>query len=87
MEVYKLKKLPDVKCYTDSKSLKDNLRTSNTVGDMSIRVEIARLREMIDNKELDYVWIPGKNNLADVMTKKTASSDALLGVLESGGHL
>ena len=86
-ELYKLKKMPKVTCITDSKSLKDNLNTSNTVDDMSVRVEMARLREMVNRNEIKYVWVQSKENLADVMTKKTASSDALLDVLMSGQHM
>ena len=48
MEAYKLSKPPAVICYTDSKSLIENLKSSNTVEDMSVRVEIARLREMVN---------------------------------------
>jgi hypothetical protein len=57
-EVYKLKELPSVTCYTDSKSLMDNLKTSNTAEDMSIRVDLARLREMIERKEM--LWLGPK---------------------------
>ena len=83
-ETYKLQKLPNVTCYTDSKSMIDNLKSSNTIDDMSIRVEVARMREMVNLKEIKYLWVNSKNNLADVMTKRTASSDALLQVLDSG---
>ena len=83
-EVYRLKDLPNVTCFTDSKSLMDNLKTSNTVEDMSIRVDLARLREMVERKEINYRWVQSKYNLADVMTKRTASPDALLQVLKSG---
>jgi len=85
-EVYKLKEMPKVTCYTDSKSMKDNLNTTNTIDDMSVRVEVARLREMVNRTEISYVWVQSKDNLADVMTKRTASSDALLDVLAKGGR-
>ena len=48
---------------------------------------MARLREMVNRNEIKYVWVQSKENLADVMTKKTASSDALLDVLMSGQHM
>ena len=47
-EVYMLKVMPKVTCYTDSKSMKDNLNTTNIIDDMSVRVEVARLREMVN---------------------------------------
>ena len=81
-EIYKLPELPNVVCYTDSKSLIENLKSSNTVTDMSVRVEVARLREMVNLKEINYKWVRSQQNLADVLTKRTASSEELLGVLE-----
>ena len=82
-EIYKLPELPSVICYTDSKSLIENLKSSNTVTDMSVRVEVARLREMVNLKEINYKWVRSQQNLADVLTKRTASSEDLLGVLEN----
>ena len=81
-EVYRLDNLPPVVCYTDSKSLIENLKSSNTVEDMSVRVEVARLREMVSLKEIVYKWVKRQDNLADVMTKRTASPEELLGVLD-----
>ena len=81
-EVYRLDNLPPVVCYTDSKSLIENLKSSNTVEDMSVRVEVARLREMVSLKEIVYKWVKSQDNLADVMTKRTASPEELLGVLD-----
>ena len=83
-EVCRLKNKPEVICYTDGKSLKTHLGTSNTVEDMSLRTNMARLRQMIEMKEICAEWVPGKNQLADCLTKKTASSDHLLGVLATG---
>ena len=82
-ESYHLKSYPHVQVYTDSKSLCDALHTSNTVEDMSLRLNIARLREMVSVKEISVNWVPGKLQLADVMTKRGASPDVLLDVLRN----
>ena len=74
--------MPKIECITDSKSLKDTLLTTNTVEDMSLRVSVARLREMVNLGEISVKWIIGKHQLADVMTKRGASAEALLRVLE-----
>ena len=83
-EIYKLPAIPQVRFFSDSKSLKDALYTSNTVEDMSIRVSIARMREMVNLGEISVKWVEGKRQLADVLTKKGASSEALLRVLACG---
>ena len=80
-EIHGLKNLPPVQCITDSKSLRDTLHTSNTIEDMSLRVNIGRLREMINLKEISVRWVEGKMQLADPLTKRGASADLLLKVL------
>ena len=80
-EIHGLKNLPPVQCITDSKSLRDNLHPSNTIEDMSLRVNIGRLREMINLKEISVRWVEGKMQLADPLTKRGASADLLLKVL------
>ena len=81
-EVYRLDNLPPVVCYTDSKSLIKKLKSSNTVEDMSVRVEVARLREMVSLKEIVYKWVKSQGNFADVMIKRTTSPEELLEVLD-----
>ena len=39
---------------------------------------------MVNLSEISLHWVDGKNQLADVMTKRGASPDALLKVLDSG---
>ena len=80
-EIHGLKNLPPVQCITDSKSLRDTLHTSNTIEDMSLRVNVGRLREMINLKEISVRWVEGKMQLADPLTKRGASADLLLKVL------
>ena len=83
-EIYKLELPPPVKCYCDCKSLTDALHTTNTVEDMSLRVNIARLREMVNLGEISVEWKEGKLQLADALTKRGASCQALLQVLNLG---
>ena len=83
-EVYCLPSMPPVQCYTDSKSLNDALHTTNTVEDKSIRVDIARLRQMIDKAEIKSHWEKGQFQLADPLTKRGASNEFLLRVLNEG---
>ena len=83
VELYKLPRNPHVRVVTDSKSLYDALHTSNTVEDMNMRLNIARLREMVTLREISVKWVETKLQLADVMTKRGASPEALLNVLRS----
>ena len=55
--------------------------TTNTIEDMSLRVNIARLREMTSLGEISVVWVEGKHQLADALTKRRASTETLMRVL------
>ena len=76
--------VPSIECRTDSHSLVDHLGTSHVIQDSRLRVDIARLKEMVKVKEIIVKWVPAEAQLADPLTKVGASSRKLLEVLESG---
>ena len=80
-EIFPLSNLPTVSCFTDNMSLRDALHTTHIVDDMRLRVDIARLRESIELKEITVDWVNKEAQLADALTKKNASADELLKVL------
>ena len=69
---------------TDSKSLFDASNTTTLISDRRLRVEISLLREMQEKDELNVVWIKKEFQLADVMTKLGAPSNALMSALQKG---
>ena len=81
-EIFRTPSLPVVKCVTDNSSLTETLKTSNLVSDKRLRVDIARLREMVREEEITVEWVPGKLQVADALTKRGVSSDQLLRVLD-----
>jgi transposase InsO family protein len=81
-EIFKMSSLPPIECVTDNGSLYDTLQTTNIISDRRLRVDIARLRELVKNKEIDVSWIRGKGQLADSLTKFGASTSILLDVLK-----
>ena len=44
-------------------------------------MDIARLREMADRKEIKVTWVEGNKQVADCLTKRDAFSKRLLEVL------
>ena len=72
--------------FTDCKSLFDNLKTYHKVEDKRTRIDMACLQDMIDKKELEVHWIDDKNQLANPLTKKGASTEKLVKSLTNGGH-
>ena len=75
-------------CFTGSKYLVDNIASTKVVSDKRLRVDVARLRQMIDEKEVVLHWVEGKNQIADSLTKRGASFSKLFEVLtESNLHI
>ena len=83
-EIFNLCKLPPITCFSDSKSLKEHLNSTRVIQDPRLRVDTGRLRQMINNQEIIVKWIPGKEQLADCLTKQGASTKKLLDVLVKG---
>ena len=81
-----LSSLPSVLCKTDNSSLMETLHTTKLIKDMCLLVDIGRLREMVQQNEILIEWIDGRLQLADVLTKASASAARLVEVLESS-HL
>ena len=62
---------------TDCKSLLDSVTATNLVSDRRLRVDIAALRQMVENGEDNFHWIDSLMQLADGLTKKGAFREGL----------
>ena len=82
-EIFNLPSLPLIQCFTDNRSLTDTLVTTRVISDRRLRVDVARLREMVAEKEISVTWIDGKRQVADALTKRGASSASLMEVLNT----
>ena len=72
-------------CVTDNFSLVDALRSTKCVTEKRLRLEISSIKELIQTKRVDQVlWSDTKDQLADCLTKKGASSALLLKALHEG---
>ena len=60
------------------------LHSKKIINDPRLRVDIARLREMNELKEVSFKWVPSGQQLADCLTKKGAATDLLREVLATG---
>ena len=74
----------EIECRTDNKSLFQAAHSSNTISDKRLRVEMSIVREMLEKKEMELAWVDTKEQLADVLTKKGASSQLLMKTLKEG---
>ena len=83
-ELFCLENLPKIQLLTDSRSLKEHLDSNKIISDPRLRVDVARLREMSNLKEIEIKWVPSEMQLADSLTKRGASTDLLRKLLVSG---
>lgn len=71
--------MPPIICVTDSHSLADALRSTKSVSEKRLRLEISSIKELIQAQKVERVlW------LADCLTKKGASAHQLLKALSDG---
>ena len=73
-----------VQGFIDSQSLYETLGTSSQVSDRRLRVEISALRQMVEEGDVNVHWISRHQQVADVLTKSTASDRLLTKVLQDG---
>lgn len=67
-----------IKCFVDNKSLVDALHSCKSVEDKRLRIDIAVLRDMLEQGEIDEIfWVESGQQLADCLTKKGASTERL----------
>lgn len=69
---------------TDSRSLFNASGTTNLIQEKRLRVDIASIRQMIENQEIKLVWIDSIHQIANNLTKLGASARNLQQVLATG---
>ena len=66
-------------------SLVDAIKSTKSVTEKRLRLEISGIKELIQNKRIQRImWSTTKEQLADCLTKKGASSLVLLKALKNG---
>ena len=85
-EIYNLKeKTVPVRTIVNSKSMVDAVHSTAPVEDKKLRRDVGRIKQMLNRNEVKSVsWCPGREQLADCMTKRTASVYNLMTVFKTG---
>ena len=67
---------------TDNESLANAVRSTTSVEEKRLRIDISALREMLNRREISQIkWVPTEDQLADCLTKQGAKLEKLLAVL------
>ena len=85
-EIYGLKdKTVPVKAIVDNKGTVDAIHSTSSVKDRKLRRDVGAIKQMLSEGDVSGVtWCPGKDQLADCMTKKGASAWDLMEVFQTG---
>lgn len=76
---------PPITCVTDNHSLADALKSTKSVSEKRLRLEMSSIKELIQMQRIERVlWSNTKEQLADCLTKKGASAYQLLKALNDG---
>ena len=71
--------------YTDNLGLREALYSTKLVDDKQTRIDIAALQQMLHTgKVQQIIWCSTKQQLANALTKRGASTEFLLNVLQTG---
>jgi len=61
------------------------VKSTTVVDDKRLRREIGAIKQMLERGEVKTVqWIPGSEQLADVLTKRGVNGHELLSVIQQG---
>ena len=75
----------DIHAFIDNRSAVDAIRSTTSVDDKRLRRDISAIKQMLERGEVKTVhWVPGDQQLADVLTKRGVNGLKLLEVLHSG---
>lgn len=74
-----------VHAVTDNRSVVEAINSTTMVDDKRLRREISAIKEMLSKDEVcEISWVPGREQLADVLTKRGVNGCKLLQVIQSG---
>ena len=80
-DTFRLSRLPEVLCKAENASLVETLNTLNLVSDQCLRIDMARVKEMMAKKEIQTEWIKGRELVSSCLIKVGASSEGLKDLL------
>ena len=79
------KSMIPIRIAIDNKSTVEAVRSSTTVGDKRLLRDIAAIKQLLENDEVESInWVPGYKQLADVLTKRGVNGANMKEVIQTG---
>ena len=73
--------------YTDNQSLHDTVHRTKQTLERRLIVDIAFIREMVNNNQIQVIWVEKNKQISDVLTESGVSQKCLLNIFETGKML
>ena len=74
-----------INAYVDNKSLHQAVYSTTAVSENLLVLDLSLVREFLDQKRVNTInWVQGTMQLADCLTKRTASGANLLRIIQTG---
>ena len=85
--IQKNSKPMNIIAYTDNQSLHDTVHSTKQTVERRLIVGISFIREMVDNNQIQIIWVKKDKQITDVLTKSGVSQKSQLKILETGKML
>lgn len=76
-----------IKCFTDNKSLSQNIHSTKLISEKRLRLDLASIKESVSEGDVSVTWIKTCNQISDCLTKAGADFHRLIDILRSGNGL
>ena len=73
--------------YTDNQSLHDTVHSTKQTFERRLIVHISFIREMVNNNQIQVIWVEKNKQISDVLTESGVSQKCLLNIFETGKML
>lgn len=71
-------------CYVDNQSLVENVHSMKNVSEKRLRLDLATLKQLIQEGFVNMSWVRSELQLSDCLTKKGVNTFKLLSILQKG---
>ena len=73
-----------IELYTDNHSMYDNIYSTKNVAEKRLRIDIAVLKQMVDERTLKVIWVETGHQIADVFTKRGVNPAKIVQTIDEG---
>ena len=82
-EMFRVKDIP-IKCFTDNKSLCQNIHSTKLISEKRLRLDLASIKESVCMGDITVTWVHTSSQIADCLTKTGADFHRLIDILKTG---